>query len=114
MKLARHEVVVTIDYSEHTTIAETDFTINGIIRNIAAVVPALTGTATTITLKLEDEDDIEWYSKGSIAEGATAVVKQDGSVLEIPIMGLTTAQVTASAAQGADVEITLVLLYEQN
>jgi hypothetical protein len=110
--IARLPVTVTIDVSESTTIGETDVNFNGVILAYAITVPALAGT-TTVTLKLEDEDDVEWYSKASIAEGATTVVTLQNTDcnLNLPVFGTTTVQVTASGAQVADQDITVVFLY---
>jgi len=111
--IARHSVTVTIDVSESTTVGETDTNMNGVILAYAITVPALAGT-TTVTLNLEDPNDVEWYSKASIAEGATTVVTLQNTDcnLNLPVFGTTTVQVTASGAQSEDQNITVVFLYE--
>jgi len=114
-KITRLETTVTIDISESTTIGETDVKINGIIRQMAVTVPALTGEATTVTFKIEDADDIEQFSQATIAEGASTVISTYSSLnLQIPVCNTTTLQITASAAQEtADKDVVVTIWYEQ-
>ena len=115
MRISRHEATVTIDISESTTVGETDIQINGLVRMMAVEVPALTGEATTVTLKLEDKNDNEQFSQASIAEGGSTVIKLQNTDcnLAVPVCETTTLQITASAAQETtDKDIVVVLWYE--
>ena len=114
-KMVRLKIPVVIDFSAHTTVGETDIRMNGIIREMATTIGALTGGPATVTLAIVDTDDVPQFSQASIAEGATTIVQTWNSVnLAVPVAGLVTVQLTASEAQSVDSTNYVYVWLEQN
>lgn len=109
--IAKKLVTITIDHTVHTTIGETDVSINGEIVGIIYDVPALDGSV-TVTFKLEDKDDVEYHTKASIAENAKTYEKllPDTSPERFAFAGMATFQCTVSGVQSSTNDINVILL----
>ncbi len=113
--IQRYSQTVTIAADGTTKSDPTTISLNGRIRGVGAVVPALVGT-TTLTLTLTDAAGITIYTKASIAEGAAfgAYIDANNYPLQIPVAGIVTITVTASNTQTAvAAPIPVVLLIDR-
>lgn len=115
-KIVRYKIDTTIDISEHTTVKEVDIPMNGFIREIAVIVPALTGAAATVTLAVTDVDDLALFTQAAIAEGGTTVYQTLNSVnMKLPVAGVTSFKITASETQTTtDKAVYVVVWLEQS
>ena len=107
--IAVEEVDIIIDFSAHTTVAETEITINGQVLMYSVEVPALEGAATTVTVDMKNDDNVDIETQTAIAEGVTTLVRPSA----VTYLTQTSAiEVTASAAQIADKTITVLIWYK--
>lgn len=108
--IARPVIAVTIPDTD-TTITSSAVTLNGLLRGVTVVAPALTSSA-TLTVAVIDADGTTIFSKAAIPGNAKTAIMIDANnyPLQVPLSGSHTIAVTASGAQTGAKAITVNLL----
>lgn len=112
-QIQRYKTTLTIA-DGGTTATSSAVELNGLLKGITVVAPALTGS-NTLTVAIKDADGTTIYSKASIAESATATAFVDANnhPLQLPLSGNHTITVTSSGTESPAVDVPVVLLIQR-
>ena len=84
--------------------------INGIVKTIILVVPALTST-NTASITIKDEDGYQLYTATGKAESTTHVLELTADT-EFPVAGEISITIDTSGVEAADVDFVVVIYYQ--
>ncbi len=112
-QIQRYKTTLTIPDGGNT-IDSAAVGLNGLLKGIIPVVPALT-SAGTLTVTIKDKDGYTVFSKSSIASSTSTglFVDSNNQPYELPLSGDHTITVTASGNQTGAKNISVVLLIQR-
>ena len=101
----------------NNTIGETSVELNGVVTCIYGTLTDTDGSD-TYTITVEDEDNINYWSKATVADNGTTVwnLRNSGTANSnesFPVAGKVTVSIVISGNQAAESTQTIVVLYER-